>query len=104
MALSLEILLKLRGKTRRDLLPLISEKQYYLLRSASANASHNTLKKIDDALQLQGAFHILYLLDRLYTLGARIKRGALVLPPSIPADVANAIFRQHPIFDAATDR
>jgi len=102
--LSIEILLELRSLSVHEFLKLsgISSKQYYLVRSATANASHSTIQKINKALNIEH-FQLFYLLDRLYTLGARVTAGALLIPPTVQPDVANAIFQRHPIFYVPQD-
>jgi len=95
--LSIDILIDLRCITYRHL--PISEKQYYLMKSAQANVSRNTFKRLEPFLNTNNRFQLLYLLDRLYVAGARIKCGALLIPNTVPSDVANAIFQKHPVFN-----
>ena len=69
------------------------------MKSAQANVSKNTFKRLEPFFNTNHRLQLLYLLDRLYMAGARIKSGALVIPSTIPSDVANAIFQKHPIFE-----
>lgn len=76
----------------------IQRQTYYNLASGYFNVTDRVYNKVDLALGTGGSIRFFHMLDRLYRLGGRLDREAMIFPANTPRDLANLVLEKHPIF------